>query len=137
MSYVDKARNTVAILLLFAFCPLWSAPLFAASSDSVSNLPACCRRNGKHHCMMRMMRERELSRQPGRHLSAPFEKCPFFPKGLLPAKTQGHVVALLLGGMFCAGLLRHPACTAQVETQYRISFDHSRQKRGPPVSRRS
>lgn len=133
MSYVDKARSSVAILLLFAFCSLWSAPLLAASSYSSENLPACCRRNGRHHCMMRMMTEYELSNQPGRHVSAPFEKCPFFPKGLLPAMTQGHVAALPSGGMFHAELLRHPACTAQVEAQYRISFDRSRQKRGPPT----
>ena len=133
MTDLSKMRRTVAILLLFAFCSLWSAPLLAASSDPGSNLPICCRRNGKHHCIMRMMMERELSRQPGRHVSAPFEKCPFFPKGLLPATTQGHFVAMPLGGVFYAGLPRHPACTAQVEAQYRISFDRSRQKRGPPI----
>lgn len=40
------------LLLLTVFLPL--QPLFA-SAQADASLPACCRRNGAHHCMMFLM----------------------------------------------------------------------------------
>jgi hypothetical protein len=40
--------SAILLLLLFGFSLL--TPLFG--SDDESNLPACCRRAGKHHCSM-------------------------------------------------------------------------------------
>jgi hypothetical protein len=46
-------RRAIAFSLMVLFSLTLIAPLFAPDADA--NLPACCRRNGKHHCMMRMM----------------------------------------------------------------------------------
>ncbi|SRR5216683_5210395 len=124
-------RRFVAILLLLTFCSFLSAPLLAASSDPYSNLPACCRKDGKHHCMMRMMMKRD---QTGTQVSNMPEKCPLFPKTMLAITVQGHLFVLPTSGTFYAALRSHPACYAQTEAHYRISFDRSRQKRGPPVA---
>jgi len=127
-----KMWRSVAILLLLIICSFLSAPLFAASSDLYGNLPACCRKNGKHHCIMRMSMERILSDQPGHHLSAPFEKCPLFPETTPPASIQTHSLMLVAGRIVDVGLRYQLSCTSQAEAQYRISFDRSHQKRGPP-----
>jgi hypothetical protein len=123
-------RRTVAIFLLLIFGSFLSAPLLAASSNPSSNLPACCRRNGKHQCMMRMMEDDLGTRQ----VSAPPEKCPLFPHTLPVTRVQNHVIASGVAGAIYAALQSHPACQAQSEAQQRISFDRSRQKRGPPAA---
>ncbi len=43
-------RRISAVLLLVLFGVSLLAPAFASEADS--NLPACCRRAGKHHCSM-------------------------------------------------------------------------------------
>lgn len=45
-------RRFSAILMLAIFSFSLMSPLFG--SDPNANLPACCRRNGKHHCAMAM-----------------------------------------------------------------------------------
>jgi len=42
----------LAITLLIAFGFPLVLPLYAATADSESNLPACCRSRGAHHCAM-------------------------------------------------------------------------------------
>jgi hypothetical protein len=122
-------RRLIAFLLLAVLGSAISAPLFAYSSAKANDLPACCRKNGKHHCMMTAAGG--LSSQAS--VSAVPEKCPCFPKDSSPAVDT---VSLLPNSTaFYAGALSHPACFAQVEAHYRISFDRSRQKRGPPVDR--
>jgi hypothetical protein len=56
IGYNRSVRRLLAIslLLLFSF-PLVS-PLLALSANPETNLPACCRRDGKHHCQMNMQR---------------------------------------------------------------------------------
>ena len=43
-------RRISAILLLLLFGLSLLSPLFGSDGDT--NLPACCRRGGKHHCSM-------------------------------------------------------------------------------------
>jgi hypothetical protein len=43
-------RRSVAILLALMFSWILILPAFAGSAES--NLRACCRKDGKHHCMM-------------------------------------------------------------------------------------
>jgi len=50
MSYDDVLRRVSAILLLALIGLSLMVPAFGA--DAVTNLPACCRRAGKHHCSM-------------------------------------------------------------------------------------
>lgn len=102
----------------------FALPLFGAKT--ASELPVCCRRNGKHHCeMVQGNAPREVQ------LKTVGEKCPYSvaPPAtmILPAYTPPASVSIF------GGIVRHPSVTAQVEAQFRISFDRARQKRGPPA----
>lgn len=121
-------RRSIAVLMILTFGSFLAAPLLGLSSDPQSNLPACCRRNGKHHCMMWMM-ERELGTK---QVSVYPAKCPCFPHPWRFTQSQNHATTPSSALIFYAALQSHPACHAQSEVQRRISFDRSRQKRGPP-----
>jgi hypothetical protein len=64
-------RRISAILLLALFS--FSLIGFAFQPDSDSNLPACCRRNGSHHCSLAAHK-----RSSGVGFSASGQ-CPMFP----------------------------------------------------------
>jgi hypothetical protein len=123
-------RRTIAMFMLLLFGAFLCVPLFAASYDSQNELPACCKRNGKHRCMSRMMQVAPGTTQ----VSAPPEKCPLFPQTRMMIVVQDHAVAPSPSGAYYAALQSHPACHSQLEAQKRISFDRSRQKRGPPAA---
>jgi hypothetical protein len=119
-------RRLLAISLLLLFSFLLVSPLLA--SDVVeANLPACCRRAGKHHCAMSF----DAGSQQGRSISIVAEKCPCAPA--VPATFHLSVFAPPADDAVFAGLASHPAIHTQIEAQYRISFDRARQKRGPPT----
>jgi hypothetical protein len=122
-------RRTIAIFMLLTFGSFLGAPLLATSNPQ-NDLPACCRRNGSHHCVTRMMEGDPGSRQ----VSAPPEKCPFFPHILQLTPVQNPAIAPSPAGAFYAALESRPACHTQSEAQQRISFDRARQKRGPPAA---
>lgn len=122
-----KMRRVAAILLVFVFgFPLLAPALFA---DSTSNLPACCRRDGKHHCGM----AQDMAETPssGLAIGALHVKCPCFPNGgaLLPhsdaALPRASAAAAVSIAVQIAGARR-------AEAGYRVSLDRSHQKRGPP-----
>jgi hypothetical protein len=111
-------------MMLFSF--LLISPLLA--SDAVeASLPACCRRAGKHHCVFT-----DAGSEQGRSIGLIAEKCPYAPGA--PAAFHFSIFAPPAGEAVFAGLIGHPAIHAQTAAQYRISFDRSRQKRGPPSS---
>jgi hypothetical protein len=118
-------RGIVAVVLaaLFSWAPI--LPLFVSSPSS--NLPACCRKNGKHHCAQQSMH----SLSPERGASLVQQKCPLFQHTDEAAHIQGYTPSESIA--IFAGLLSHPAMSAQTEAGYRISFHRARQKRGPPV----
>jgi len=123
-------RRTIAVFMLLIFGSFLSAPLLVASSNPSNNLPACCRRTGKHHCMMRLIEDDSGTTQ----VSAPPEKCPFFPQTWQETQVQKHFIAPDVAESIYAALQSHPACHVQSDAQQRISFDRSRQKRGPPAA---
>lgn len=96
-------------------------PLFGATASEAS-VPVCCRRSGKHHCMMSM----------NSHIRTVGERCPFHV--LPPAAMVVPTFAPSASASIFAEVVRHPAVAPQVEARQRISFDRSRQKRGPPAS---
>ena len=121
----SRMRRALATLLLVVFSLPLIAPALASTPDD-AQLPACCRRHGKHHCAM----YREMGRMP-----SPFvvisEKCPYTPFGHAPfvvphplAAPTRHALALAAPGP--AALVR------AAEAGYRISADRTRHKRGPP-----
>jgi hypothetical protein len=122
-------RKLLAItLLVLSGMPLFQ-PLLAMTRKSEADLPACCRRNGRHHCMMSMVARGQLtSRAPQFH--APGDKCPYSPASILIAVDN--FFALPNAQAIFAQLIAHPAIAAQTESKLRISLNRSRQKRGPP-----
>jgi hypothetical protein len=121
-------RSALSILLLLLTGFPGAAPLFAPSAEA--QLPACCRRDGKHHCMMKMnMQAAGESDRPS--FISVGEKCPFFPQ---QGTTTVHVQAgLAPAAAVFAELVAHPAFSPQTLAKFRISSLRSRQKRGPPV----
>ena len=119
-------RRGVAIALVSLFSCMLIAPLFASGSDA--DLPACCRRNGKHHCAMRMAFDAWSQRL---HISLVEEKCPYTP--LAAVAVHSTVYQPAYASLFFAEVVRHPAVAPQTNALWRISFSRARQKRGPPL----
>jgi hypothetical protein len=115
---------SISLLLLFSL-PLLS-PLFAVDAAG-TNLPACCRKDGKHHCMMV---QRESHDGSGPDVSLVRERCPYGPA----VPVASHVDFSFAAGVVTAFAesVSHPTGIVQTEARLRISFDRSRQKRGPP-----
>ena len=112
-------------MLVLVFSGPLISPMFTGTVDE-SSLPACCRRNGKHHCMMATMMMGEI---PGHLVIA--EKCPYSPyAGLAVMLPHAFATNVLRANVRCAAVLAAPV--PQAEAGYRISFHRSRQKRGPP-----
>jgi len=127
-------RRFTAILILALLGAFYAVPLLhAVSTDPESGLPACCRRHGKHHCaMMDQYLRLKASGEPT--FNAPSQHCPMYPKGL--AQTWAPVVAVLLpaqGAVYTCSQ-SHPVCHAQTQARFRVAYDRTRLKRGPPSS---
>jgi len=120
----DGVRRILAISLLILFALPFTLPLFGADAAAAS-VPACCRRNGKHHCVMSLNSSRTSS------VPTLWQRCPYSFKPpavlVLPSFTPSPSASIF------AGVMRHPAAAAQVAARQRVSFDRSRQKRGPPA----
>jgi hypothetical protein len=118
-------RRAIAHSLLMIFSWMLVAPLFAQNFEA--NLPACCRRAGKHHCMMRGM-EQAGSEEAG--FASVQEKCP-----CLPESTGAVHAAKFMPGAgprLCDEVGFHPAYALQMSAHFRILFFRDHQKRGPP-----
>jgi hypothetical protein len=116
----------ISLLLLFGF-PL-IAPLFAMQADANGNLPACCRRNGAHHCSMQLSGESQQT-----HFSGIREKCPAYPKAVTSMKRND--LSLQTPTLLLSDALVHPAGAAQAEARARMALYRSQQQRGPPALR--
>jgi len=121
---VDSMRRAFAAVLVLVFSLPLIVPALASNPDE-ANLPACCRRDGKHHCAMNMGMS-----VPSRYRVVS-EKCPFSPFAHTPL-VQPHAYGVMSRPpvtRFAAG----PATVVgSVEAGYRISADRTRHKRGPP-----
>jgi hypothetical protein len=119
-----RRASAMLLLALFGFS-LISPSLFALGADS--KLPACCTRNGKHHCAT-MATDSESS--SGLALQA--GRCSFFPTGEgFPASRT-----VALAGISHAGfqqLVSHLVSAHQTELFCHSSYSRAGQKRGPPT----
>jgi hypothetical protein len=127
-SYTGSVRRLLTFALLLVFSLPLIAPFFVADAAEAT-LPACCRRNGKHHCMMMM----QFSQQSAAlKFTTVTEKCPYGPLApvnfVLPLLTPPADAAVF------AGLIGHPAIFTQTQAAYRFSCIRTRQKRGPPAN---
>ena len=120
----------MAIPALFLLLASWGAPLLAAVTlSSVNDLPACCRRAGKHHCMMD---GEAMPVNTTAVFAAPHSCCPRFPKVVFNGANGAHLFTAPVSGLLYAAVQSHPAVFAQTEARYRIACDRARLKRGPP-----
>ena len=126
-------RRLLAISLALLFGLPLVAPLFALGSDAEANLPACCRRNGAHHCAMTA--EQAEAALQGTHVSAPPMRCPAYPKAVSPSRHLD--LSLDAAALTFAEAVSHPAIRRQTEAWARVALDGARQKRGPPAVRLS
>lgn len=121
---MERMRRILASLLAGLFSFLLIAPALSAS-DPDANLPACCRRDGKHHCAM-MMR---LESRSGPGFQA--DRCPFFPSvNAVPASPTAGLPGI--ARMIFVGPFSHSTAVWQVGARSRISYSQAGQKRGPP-----
>lgn len=125
-------RKLISILLLAVFGLPFLLPMLAMGQDAEAGLLACCRRDGKHHCMMSMDERGKLVISHEPQFKAPTEKCPYCPSSVTPAQPNPlaapPIEAAIYGDFFS-----HPAGFTQTETRRRISRDRSNGKRGPPT----
>jgi hypothetical protein len=123
-------RKVIAIFLLAVFSLPFAAPLLALTPTSEANLPACCRRSGRHHCMMSMADRSEMTDSaPG--FSAQPERCPYCPAALNGLHHE-HGLDVSSGQQIFAGLTSSAGAVLQTQCWLRISRDRTRHKRGPP-----
>jgi len=126
-------RRLLSLTLLLLFSLPLLMPLVALGQSSESQLAACCRRAGVHHCAMSP--EQLALLDHGRHFAAPQSTCPMMPKAVAPLHSDA--ATLSMSATFYAGILSHPAQFHQVEAWARVALDGARQKRGPPSVRPS
>lgn len=119
-------RRIFAILLmaLISF-PLISPALLASDMDS--KLPACCRRNGSHHCSIMAWQSHAAGPaiETGRCLSFPVATA-FLGNQTVSSPGMSQTIV--------GGLVSHPASPTQAEALCRMSYSRAGQKRGPPTS---
>lgn len=112
-------------LLLFFNAPLIS-PLFALAPTSDANLPACCRRNGAHHCNMQMAQS--ASNDPA--FSSIPGKCPAYPRPATLIRITHAQAQSEARRVSASAAVTH--ITPQAETHSKAAFTSPYQKRGPP-----
>jgi hypothetical protein len=121
-------RRAIATSLMIFFSWTLIAPLLAPNAEA--SLPACCRRNGKHHCTCCMRRIGQRSgNQKG--FTTVADKCPDCPASIgtvyTPTGKPEATAAFYAEVVFC------PALAPQIEARSPISFLRSHPKRGPPT----
>ena len=117
-------RRILAITLLIAFGSPLIVPLLASTPDSQSNLPACCRRNGLHHCTS--MTASAASGDPA--FKAP--PCANYPSPSTPLRLT--TAALAAPSAPSATLLLTSSPLVSTRPCAHASPLSSNQKRGPP-----
>lgn len=128
LRYNETVRRLIGITLLLLFSAPLISPLLALTASTAANLPACCRRNGAHHCMMNMDQTESSGSAPS--LSAIPRKCPAYPAAVTPIQhgdLSTHAASLIF-----AEIVSHPSVRTQTAARARVALDRSRQKRGPP-----
>jgi hypothetical protein len=126
-------RRILAITLLLAFGSPLAIPLIASatdlqSKDAQSNLPACCRRNGKHHCDMTMATAL-AGVNSGPALQA--QPCPLYPSPSTPLRLA--TATLTPAPTLAIALIRATPPRAPSLLRANSSAPSANQKRGPPT----
>jgi hypothetical protein len=117
-------RRTISLALLTIFSWILIVPFLGP--DAEASLPACCRRNGKHHCAMCLARQSDA---PG--FATISEKCPCQPARSCAVHSPTYKPEAVED--LSAGLACHRTGQPQLRALYRRCFLHHHHKRGPPT----
>ena len=126
--YNGRVRRLIGTLLLLLFSFPLISPVLAFAAGPDANLPACCRRNGAHHCLMKMQMAEPSG--PERNFSAIPQTCPAYPAAV--TQIQHGDLSFHSASLIFAEVVSHPSVRLQTQARARVALDRSRQKRGPP-----
>src|SRR5262245_26561086 len=116
------------LAVLFGF-PL-IAPFLAVSTRT--DFPACCRRNGKHHCAVSEMALAPES-SGGVSLTAVQPKCPLYPKAVLFQAVSTNLAVANPPQIEAPHVLQTLVGNAETHQPGRLTFDNAHD-RAPPRS---
>jgi hypothetical protein len=123
---------SILLILLFGLGPLQS--LIDGSQDA--NLPACCRRNGAHHCAMsapgamRMAAAQSAETGNTPTVSAPLT-CPYYPGAIAMQTTP--VQALVVAAGTVQAQLTFAYARVATQTPLLTTLARAHAGRGPPA----
>ena len=118
-------HRILAILLTAVFSLPLITPLLSASADP--QLPACCRKDGKHACAMR-----KAAPASGPAVSAVKPACPLYPVGN-PSFAQSDALAAPPLQAATAVLRGSGQLLARAEHRAPTTLGHALPDRGPPT----
>jgi hypothetical protein len=124
---------SILMILFFGLGPL--AVTLSAGDDS--RLPACCRRDGAHHCAMSAQTAAQMAAMmsdadPATPTVKAPATCPYFPGYTVASSTTN--LALSSPPLSLPTLLAEPHSPATGRAAARISKIRTRANRGPPAS---
>jgi hypothetical protein len=118
-------RIPAIVLLLVAFSLSLISPLLLAAAPK--DLPACCRRDGKHHCA------KQMAQPPVEGVQiAALSTCPLFPAGKVTPATVQTGAEPPIFTVTDTALATHPALLAQPAQRQSETGVRPWQQRGPP-----
>ena len=126
VSYNHDVRRLLAISLLLLFSLPLLSPLLALPVNRGDNLPACCRRNGMHHCALMM----SDGQSEGTQFSTLRAKCPAYPKAI--TLTRRNDLSLGSATPLFTEVVVHASGRALAATNAQIAAHRSQYLRGPP-----
>ena len=128
-------QRLIAILLFAVFALPFAPPALALGAEA--GLPACCRRQGAHGCVMTRLERSALAAKTDTapKWAAALARCPYCPATLNIAHAP--LLAASLAQATDAEFYSHPSGVVQTESRRRIARDRSRQQRGPPAAFRA
>ncbi|WP_260705509.1 hypothetical protein [Edaphobacter flagellatus] len=128
MSYNRAMRRILAILLLLIpGLPLVS-PLLMAADGPDASLPACCRRNGSHHCAATSGAP-DTSATP--HVRVLPQRCPSYPSVTVSPLQSG--AAVLTSSLRLARYSEPEIVAHESSIGLLAAHDRSHRERGPPA----
>ena len=119
---------SLLLILLFTLGPLAAT----VQGDDESRLPACCRRNGAHHCAMSESAARLIAEAyAGKSIFTAPSTCPRFPGSVYTVTNSIH--ALAAAPIDLSGLAVNLHSPSATQSAARISQARTRSSRAPPA----
>jgi hypothetical protein len=122
-------RRGIAIILAIVFSSMLILPAFGGSRES--GLRSCCKKNGRHHCLM----GKTGSLASSNSIEVGSARCSYFSQPSLAAQVEIFIPVIDRAGHINIAL--QSIVMTQMEMGYRPVRYRSNRKRGPPPSRLS